>query len=155
MNRKDENQRLEEAALNLFMKAYSLKGSIKRRERPDFEVEDEKGLAYGIEVAHLYDEGEAEVQLGRGNSYSGTTEDLIKVLNALLLKKLSKISGYDKFDKNILVIRVADQMLAKEDFERLYRQIKGSHSSFDEIWLLTYNWKRKSWSDLLPLPLKK
>ena len=133
------------------MKAYNLEGEIFRREQPDFEVKGKNNFHYGIEITHLYDKNEAEVQLGRSKEYNGSTESMIENLNIILKKKASKSENYKKSDKLILVIRVAGIDISKGDIERLWNQIKVSPNHFDEIWLLLYNKQQRAWNDLLPL----
>lgn len=149
-----EKNSSEQAVLRYFLDAAKLKGSIEKSESPDFILHCPNNTLIGIEITLLAENEEAQVLHGRGSKiFMSTTEDLVIKLNDLLAQKANKYKKYKKFDRNILVLRVGDFMLKKEDFERLKDSIIVPSDSFDEIYLLLFNTMMNKWADLLELTI--
>lgn len=161
MSRFDEKTALELAAVEWFLQQYNRVVNrdfkiIAKQERPDVVVQASDGSLLGIEVAHLfYDGQEAKILLGRAENPVHEEEDfefMVKQLERLLNKKLRVGQTYEWEAPLILLIRSASPLFTGADFARGIKQISAPVGIYNEIWLLARDSKINiGWQDLLRL----
>lgn len=145
--KKVSKEAAETAILSRFMFAYHKRfgitfTQIHHRDKPDFEVHHPISKErIGIEVTGVYqNEMEARIQNGAGESwdaYESSLEELLKSINARLVKKAKKSRKYEFNGRMFLVIWLGSIAFnQKFDMDFIRPRIFVPKSDFSEIWLV-------------------
>jgi len=163
--KKVSKEAAEAAILSRFMIAYHKRfgitfTQIHHRDKPDFEVNHPlTNERIGIEVTGVYqNEMEARIQNGAGESwdaYESSLEELLKSINARLVKKAKKSRKYEFKGRMFLVIWLGSIAFnQKIDMDFIRPRIIVPKSEFGEIWLVISE-KREGSPLLYPLQIRK
>lgn len=145
----DERRELEKAAVRLFLPRYEKvtgkKWHAEMGDRPDAVLRADDGMVLGLEVAHLYGDGEeARFVLNRSPKRIFGLQEFGAVLERLekLIKKKAEVaSRYDCTFPLVLLVRSASPLWEPDDFRRAARFPPPVPAPFQEAWLLA----RKGW----------
>ncbi len=156
-----EKEQLERKALAYFLRLYNRKLDrkfklLKKRERPDFEIEDKiSGQRLGVEISHIFhDKKEAMMFLGRdASNFHGiiTAEDHVQVLMRILKDKAAKIKGYICDYPIILVIRDYSKIFDIRTIFDPQLGLKVNSSEYTEVWYVGRSRPILKWDKLVRL----
>lgn len=141
----DEKERLQKAAVDLFLPLYVAQtGKVYRLERmqdrPDAILLGEDGTQLGVEVAHLYpDAEEARILFGRSpKTFHGvqSSDEVLRELNGLLAEKEQKAQGYQRGLPLALVIRCSSPIFTESTFRMFRDDVQVPVGAYVETWLM-------------------